>query len=166
MTVEIPYTPEMFRRANRRYILRLWRKQFLLATLVAIALLALVVFGSPTPMLRALILVTVTLIPVLLVGGYFARLRHSLSLFKKLDAGKVRFTFDETGVSTESTLGKSTLVWAMFTELWEFPDEFLLLYVNAQFITLPKAHVPERAITRIRERLASERSDTPPSPAH
>lgn len=160
MTVEIPYTPEMFKRANRRYVLRVWREQFFLPTFLAIALLGWVLFGSPPLALRTVILVSTALVPVLFIGGYFARLKHSLSLFGKLGDGKVRFTFDDAGVTTESALGKSTLVWSLFTELWEFPEEYLLLYLNGQFVTLPKAHVGDAVVNRIRERLADS-----PAPA-
>ncbi len=155
MKVEIPYTPEMFKRANRRYVLRVWRRQFFFPTFLAIALLGYALFGSPPLALRTVILVSTVLIPVLFVGGYFARLKQSLSLFGKLDDGKVRFTFDDAGVTTESALGKSTLVWSLFTELWEFPDEFLLLYLNGQFVTLPKSHVGDAVVSQIRARLSA-----------
>lgn len=33
--------------------------------------------------------------------------------------------------------------WPMFSDLWDTPDAKLLLYTNNQFITLPKAQVPD-----------------------
>ena len=41
----------------------------------------------------------------------------------------------------ESAIGKSEMKWLLFTELWEFQSNYLLLYSNHQFITLPKDQV-------------------------
>ena len=156
MHCEIRYEPEIFKRANLGYVLRVWQKQMTLSTIVAGVLLAYAILGNPPPLLRSLIFIVIFLLPAMLIIGYCARMKQSLSIFDKLDDGKVNFNFDDEGVTTQSAVGKSTLVWSMFGEIWELPKDYLLTYNNAQFITLPKDQVTPELITFIGTHLDSK----------
>jgi len=56
-------------------------------------------------------------------------------------------------------MGKSDMKWLLFTELWEFPTNYLPLYANHQFITLPRDQVTTAFIGFIRDKLLANSTE-------
>ena len=85
--------------------------------------------------------------------GYWYRIRESLKKLALLDNGNAIMTLSESGVALESEIGKSELKWKTFTELWEFHTNYLLLFTDYNFLTLPKDQVSPEFVAFIKEHL-------------
>ena len=112
-----------------------------------------------SPWLQAFGVVTALTIPTILVLGYWFRIQESLKRLSLLDNGRLSVTASESGLTVESATGKSEMKWLLFSELWEFPTNYLLLYANHQFITLPKNQVTPAFIDFIRGKLLANSTE-------
>ena len=154
MTTTVHYDRRMLQAANLAYIRKVYLKHLLWSSLLAIGLL-IYAFSAPNDSwFRSFIIVTVLFIPSVGILGYFMRIRHSLKILDLLEDGEVIFTFDDGGVGSESAIAKTQLKWTMFSDLWEVPEAYLLVYTNHQFITLPKTQVNSNVIEYIRTKIS------------
>lgn len=140
MKTSIRYTESILKRAIIAYIRRVYMKNLIGATLLAILLMVLA-FHLQSTWLRSLIIVAVGLIPGILVLGYGLRIKQSLKIIDRLDDGRIDIEIDDEGLTTVSAVGQSKLAWGIFTEIVDTPAAMLLMYTNQQFITLPKAQI-------------------------
>ncbi len=156
MKFAIRYDHALMRGVIGDYIKAQYSRQML-----GVAVIAVLGFGLSFLMegvwLRAMWLAVLVFLPLMGVLAYAMRVRQSLRILGMLDDGRVEFTLDDEGVTTESALGRSLLKWNAFSELMDTPQAQLLLYTNSQFITLPKDQTPGEAIAEIEGRLASKR---------
>jgi hypothetical protein len=152
MTIEVRYTKSIMRRAILDFLGRLYVKNLLVPTFLAIIMLV-VVCLQDWIWLKAIIIVTALMIPSMLIAGYILRIRQSFKRLELLNDGRVIMTANDAGLSIESASGKAELIWKAYTGIWEFPEEYLLLMGEAQFITLPKSQTPPEFIEFIRQKL-------------
>ena len=140
MKTTIRYTEPILKQAIFGYIKRVYMKNLLWASLIAI-LMVVLAFQSNAIWLRSLIIVAVGLIPGVLVLGYGLRIKQSLKIIDRLDDGRIDIEIDDEGLTTTSAVGQSKLAWGIFTDIVDTPASMLLMYSNQQFITLPKAQI-------------------------
>lgn len=152
MTIEFHYTESILKQAIGDYIKRGHLKQFIELMVLSVVVLICAFFINE-PWVQAFTVVLIVTIPLLIVMGYWMRIRESLKRFRLLEDGKALITLDESGVKFESAVGKSEIKWHIFTKLWEFPAEYLLFYSNNQFLTLPRSQVSPEFIEFIRKHL-------------
>ena len=127
---------------------------------LSIAVICIVIFSfflADNPWLQAFSVVPALAIPSMLILGYWFRIQESLKRLALLENGILSLTVDESSITVESAIGKSAMKWLLFSELWEFPTNYLLLYSNHQFITLPKDQITPDLINFIRGRLKAPR---------
>lgn len=156
MKFTIRYDEPLMRRVIGDYIKASYRRRMMGVSVVVILGFALSFFVGSV-WLRALWLAVLVFLPLMGVLAYAMRVRQSLRILGMLDDGRVEFTLDDEGVTTESALGRSLLKWNAFSELMDTPKAQLLLYTNSQFLTLPKDQTPAEAIAEIERRLAAMR---------
>jgi hypothetical protein len=153
MTATLHYTQSILKQAIGNYIQRVYLKRMLWLSIGAIGLVIYSFSFVDSPWLQACAVVPVVAIPVMLVLGYWFRLGHSLKALNLLENGKVKMTLNDSSITIESAIGKSETNWKIYTELWEFPTNYLLFYTNFQFLTLPKDQVSTEFIDFIKRHL-------------
>jgi hypothetical protein len=55
---------------------------------------------------------------------------------------KARLAVREAGLTVTSDLARSEIPWSTVTHVWRFPDFWLLVFSQSQFITIPLESVP------------------------
>jgi hypothetical protein len=153
MTVTLHYTQSIMKQAIGNYIKRVYLKRMLWLSIGALGLVTYSFAFIDSPWLQACTVVPVVTIPAMLVLGYWFRLGHSLKALALLKNGRVKMTLSDSSITLESAIGKSETNWKIYTELWEFPTNYLLFYTNYQFLTLPKDQVSAEFIAFIRSHL-------------
>ena len=76
---------------------------------------------------------------------YFVHLRNGLAKLRSMGEPTATLSLEDESFTITSGLGSTSLKWSVVTELWRFPSFWLLLFSNAQFITVPLASVPAEA---------------------
>jgi hypothetical protein len=91
----------------------------------------------------------------LVVAAYLIRIRQSDSLLGKMRSPTVTHTFSGEGVASRSDLGTSTLKWAVFDQVLEFEDMWLLRYARSAYLTLPLEVLPMECRTLIQRSIGA-----------
>ena len=154
MTTSIRYDKTILKSAILAYIKKVYLKHLGWPSLLIIGLIT-YVFFCDSDWLQSFIIVTILMIPTILVLGYWMRIKQSLKILDLLDDGRIEISLDDKGLTTTSAIGQSQLKWKMFSELWNTPTAYLLLYTNNAFITLPKNQVSESFVDEIRKKINS-----------
>ena len=98
------------------------------------------------------VVVTAAVLLLMIFLGVYAANRHRvLKHLQRLEGGFVEFAFDDDGLGITNSLGSSTLKWTTFEKLWQFPDVWLLFISKGQYIILPTAELPAKALALIEE---------------
>lgn len=87
---------------------------------------------------------------------YFVRRYHALARFRQMSSPQAVFTFRDDDFTMASDLGSSTLPWRTITEVWRYPDFWLLFVSRGQFITLPLSTVEPATREFISSRLSCD----------
>ena len=159
MTAALCYNRALLKQAICNYIKRVYLKRMLWMSIAMIFVLVSFFFFEVSPWLQAFGIVTALTIPTMLILGYWFRIQESLKRLALLDNGRFSVTVSDSGLTVESAMGKSDMKWLLFTELWEFPTNYLPLYANHQFITLPRDQVTTAFIGFIRDKLLANSTE-------
>jgi hypothetical protein len=79
------------------------------------------------------------------VALYFVHYRATLTRFRRMRQPEATFELGDERFRISSDVGTSELAWGTITEVWRFPDFWLLFLSRAQFITLPAADLDTNA---------------------
>ena len=71
------------------------------------------------------------------MGATVALRRQLLHNFRKLGGPPAPFRADSSGFTIASPVTTQTYAWSLVTEVWRFPDFWLLMFGRNNFITLP-----------------------------
>jgi heme/copper-type cytochrome/quinol oxidase subunit 4 len=93
--------------------------------------------------------IAVALLPMI----YFVHLRNSMQKFRAMGRPQATLLAQESCFTFSSEIGSSTLAWSAVTEVWCFPNFWLLLFSKSQFVTLPLADLPTAMREFILERI-------------
>jgi hypothetical protein len=129
----------------RSVVFAFWRRTVGIAfPLILVTLLALVALGSVFYGMTWYLAVTaaVSLAGTLLIATIFvAHYRNTLGKFRKLASPEAKLVVSAEQFSVTSDLGSSSIAWRGVSELWCYPDFWLLMLSRAQFVTLPLAGI-------------------------
>lgn len=84
---------------------------------------------------------------------YFVHYRSSIRKFKAMGSPEATLTASESSLSFSSGAGSSTFPWSAISEIWRFPDLWLVLFSKAQFTTLPLANMAPELRAFVLERV-------------
>ena len=87
------------------------------------------------------------------VALYVVHYRGSLARFRRMRVPEATLEGGEERLCIRSDVGGSDVVWSAITEVWTFPDVWLLFLSRAQFITLGTADLDSAARHYIREKV-------------
>ena len=72
---------------------------------------------------------------------YFVRRYQALARFRQMRSPQAVFIFRDEDFTVSSDLGSSTLPWRTVTDIWRYPDFWLVFISRGQFLTLPLSTV-------------------------
>ncbi len=73
----------------------------------------------------------------MITGVYFMQRRRAVTALHRLDDGRATMVISQEGLRFETAKSHSDLSWNVVTEVWRYPDMWLLVYGRAAFSTLP-----------------------------
>ena len=76
---------------------------------------------------------------------YFIHARGSLARFRRMRIPEATLELGEERLRMSSDVGTTELVWSTITEVWRFPEFWLVFFSRAQFVTLPTADLDPTA---------------------
>lgn len=88
-----------------------------------------------------------------MVALYLIHYRNSIQKFKAMGNPQASLTLSKDSFSLSSGAGSATLPWSSVTEVWQFPDFWLLFFSKSQFSTLPIANLSPELQNFIVERI-------------
>ena len=151
-TVTLHFTKPLVTAAVNRFWLRTVGVPFIVAyTLMVLFFGYLVAAGDRSWLVGALGTVLIVAF-ALLAAIYIRHYRESIQRFRNLGSDEAVLEFDETMFRLSSEIGKSEMKWNLITEVWVFPEFWLVLITRAQFFTLPTADMNERVQSFLRSR--------------
>src|SRR5436190_1746859 len=71
------------------------------------------------------------------VALYFIHFRGSMTRFRRMQSPEATFEAGDDRFRVTSDVGSFEMPWSTVTEVWQFPEVWLLFFSRAQFITLP-----------------------------
>ena len=86
---------------------------------------------------------------------YIIHYRGAITRFRRMQSPQATFAAGDDCFRITSDVGSSELSWSTITEVWQFPEFWLLFLSRAQFITLPLADLDSEARDLILNRVKS-----------
>lgn len=81
---------------------------------------------------------------------FWTHYRQAFAKLRGMKTPEARLAVGDVGLTIASDLGRSEIPWSTVTALWRFPDLWLLVFAESQFITIPLESVPLDVRDRIR----------------
>lgn len=144
-TVTLHYTEPLIRRAVRAFW---WRNTgwmfFLVILLLAGAVGVGLCAGDRSWWIG--VMGTVLAIGSLLAATvYLVHMRSSLARFRRMKNPVAMLDLDEEWFRMSSDVGVAEMRWNTITEIWCYPEFWLVFFSRAQFVTLPTADLDEKS---------------------
>ena len=99
---------------------------------------------------------SVLCLPVIFsVALYVIHYRGAITRFRRMQSPEATFEAGDDRFRVTSDVGSSEMSWSTVTEVWQFPEFWLLFFSRAQFITLPLADLDSEARELILDRAKS-----------
>lgn len=89
------------------------------------------------------------------VALYVVHFRGAIARFRRMQSPEATFEAGDDRFHITSDIGSSELSWSTITEVWQFPEFWLLFLSRSQFITLPLADLDSEARELILNRATS-----------
>ena len=153
MNVSLIYTESLVRRSVRRFCGRTIGWLYPVVLLMMFTLTCWFLFEGDRSWfvgVMGTVLLLGTLVPVVL---YRNQMAVSLAKFHALEGHPVSFRATDEKVTIRAASAASELQWKAITEVWRYPDCWLLLLSRVQFMTFPLEGVPLDAQAFLLERV-------------
>jgi hypothetical protein len=134
----------------RHAVLRYWWRQigvgYILALVVlAVGLVALIANGN-TSWLVGLMVTFLGFGVIAMITLYVVTYRNALRKLKSMDKPEATLILSESSFTISSGIGSSTVPWSTISEVWRFPDFWLLFFSRSNFSTMPLADFSAEAM--------------------
>ena len=141
--ITIRYSDKLIRSAARQFLIRYVRRDFVLATVAAFFSIGLwLLFEVDWKMPFGLLLLALALILIVFTSG-FRYTQLSLTKFRSLKDPTSLWRFTPEYISAKTELGSSEFRWEVVTEIWRYPEFWLLHFGHAGYSVLPVAALSE-----------------------
>ena len=132
--------------ALRRFIFREAGLGLLIAILVCIGYITYDLADGSLSIIGVVILTILFILAIIYTVAIVSRRKQMKELLERLGDAPVSYTLNDEELSTESTLGSSTLKWNMIKKLWIDPDLTLVFYSRSGYTTIPTSQIPSDAL--------------------
>jgi hypothetical protein len=141
----------------RKVVFAFWRRtvgiSFPIVLVVFAALIALAASQYGMNWYLATLAALAVLGTLLIAAIFVIHYRHTMARFRKLKEPRATLTINGDQFTVTSDLGSSTMAWRVVSEVWCFPEFWLLMFSRAQFMTLPLEGLPVEMQNHIAERV-------------
>lgn len=138
MELSADITPEIIKAVSRRFVCRFLGKSYIFPVLLFIAFIFYMVWTSrANTWMTGTCGVFLVILVVFPLAMWRSVEKKGLDRFRRMPEPQMRFIFDERGVTFDSDLGTSTVSWLAIEKIWEFPEAWLLIFGDHQFLTVP-----------------------------
>jgi YcxB-like protein len=151
--VTLRYDEGLLRRAVLHFWWRLVGVRLLVAIVVMAAALVVLVFDGDRSWFVGVLATVLAFGIAFIVAVYVIHYRNAITKFKNMGNPEATLTVCESSLSMSSGAGSTTVPWSAVTELWQFPDFWLLFFSRSQFVTLPLANFTHEARAFVLERI-------------
>jgi len=156
--VEVVYSEALVQDAvrcfYRRRIRELFDFKFVVAGILTVTGMGWLAWHDEYSWLLAFCVGALGVCALFLVWAYLAQYRGSIGRLRQMKEPKARFIFGDSDLTVSSDLGSSTVYWSAITDLWQFPDFWLLLTSRASFLTFPTQGVSQPVLAYVRSKVA------------
>ena len=148
------------KRAVRCFVFRAFRRQlgslFFIAMAILMGCLFFLIAHQDRSWAVGFVIATILFVTVFFVAIYVAHYRNTLGRFRQMQNPEARLTLGEEQFTLTSDLGSATMPWSAITEIWQYPDFWLLLFSKSQFSVLPLNGVDEQVRAFITEKAGKQ----------
>lgn len=135
--ITLRYDESLLRRAMLGYWWRQIGVGYILALVVMAGCLAILIANGDKSWLVG-VLATMLVVGILMMTAlYVVSYRRALGKLKAMDKPEAKLILSESSLTLSSGAGSSTIPWSTVTELWQFPDFWLLFFSKSSFSTVP-----------------------------
>jgi YcxB-like protein len=153
LEAQLVFTEPLLRRVVRCYRWRRWGRMYAILIPLAVAWLAwLAIYDQDRYMTGFVAALTILLISTAIGAGVALRIQL-LRNFRKLGGAPTQFRAEASTFTISSPISTQTWAWSIVTEIWRFPDFWLLMFGRSNFITLPVASTSEELRAFVAERV-------------
>ena len=151
--ITLCYDKHLLQRAVFRFWWRVVGIRLVIALVVTAAGLVVLVADGNTSWFVGVLATVLAFGIAIMVALYITHYRNALQVLKKMGAPEGTFTASESSLSLSSGAGSGTFPWSAVTELWQFPDLWLMFFSKSQYVTLPLADFSPEAKAFVLERV-------------
>ena len=153
MEIRARYSEALINQVTRRFWVKVigWHG-FAAVGVMSVLLAYLVVAGDRSWYVGAF---GTVLVVAVVVGAavYLLYRRRAISTFRKMADPTVLFAFSDSGFSTRSELGGGDLSWRAVTEVWTFPEAWLVFVSKGVYVTIPSESLNDETRQFIRAKV-------------
>jgi hypothetical protein len=158
--VTLCYTEPLLKRAVRCFVFRAIGRQlgplFFVAVAILIGCLVFMLAKHDRGWAVGFIIATILFVAVFFAAIYVAHYRNTLGRFRQMKNPEARLSLGDAQFTLTSELGSATMPWSAITEIWQYPDFWLLLFSKSQFSVLPLGGIDEKVRAFITERAGKQ----------
>lgn len=144
-SVTLRYSEPMIRRAVRAFWWRTTGPAYFVAVLLVLVALCLALARGDYSWWTGMLGSVLALAVVMAASVYVVHLRSSLGRLRRMRTPEATLELDTDRFRVTSDAGMSELPWSVLTEIWCFPEFWLLFVSRAQFLTLPTSDLNDDA---------------------
>ena len=143
MQIQARYTESLVRRTAMKFWVRYigWRG-FAAVAILAAAVAYLLIIGDSSWYVSVF---GTVLVLAILFGSliYFVNRHRTLATFRRMAEPTATFGFSNDAISTRSDLGSGEVSWRAITQIWTFPEAWLVFVAKGSYFTIPTESLTE-----------------------
>jgi hypothetical protein len=137
MQIEARYSEALIRRIALRFWLRYTGWCGIAATAALACIFAYLVIAGDCSWYVYVLGTALAFGALVGLGGYFMYCHRGIAAFRRMPDPVATMNFSDTGIVIQSGLGKSELSWRAVTEIWTFPEAWLVFLAKGSYFTIP-----------------------------
>jgi hypothetical protein len=153
-TLTLMFSKPLVKRAVRSYFLRKMGLRYFIAMALAMVLLIYELSTGDLSWLVGLLGAIIGFGILFPVVGIIGQTRIGLQKLAEMPDATATMTLTDNGFLIRSAIGSAELNWKSVSEVWQFPDYWVLLSSGHFFMTIPQSGLDDQARDSIRAALA------------
>lgn len=145
ITIQLHYSESLVRRAIKAFWWRTIGPLFLFTFVLLFAWLGFALWRGDRSWKVGVVGSVLAVGVAFAIALYMVHYRSSMGRFRRMGVPEASIQLGEERLHLRSDAGASEFPWTAITEIWRFPDFWLLFFSKAQFFTLPTADLNAEA---------------------
>lgn len=154
--VKINYTEAILTKAALNFWLKTSMSRILIGLLLLTLSLLAWFIGNQQNIITTMVIVLSGILCFTTLSVLFVYKKRSLATFKAMKSPVAQWQFGKEKITVKSGFGQSDLKWSAIIRLFSFKDQWLLVFANKAYSTLPLSDLTDGTKTFIKKRLTEE----------